>query len=51
MNSLDRIVAKGVKMVLEEDLGKVTYKRIEKEVFDVYGISILDAVSDFQNLI
>ena len=47
MNSLDRIVAKGVKMVLEKDLGKVTYRKIEKEVFDMYGISILEAVSDF----
>ena len=50
MNSLDRIVAKGVRTVLEEDLGKSTYKKIEKEVFDVYGISILDAVSDFSKL-
>ena len=50
MNSLDRIVAKGVKTVLEKDLGKVTYRKIEKEVFDVYGISILEAVSDFPKL-
>lgn len=50
MNSLDRIVAKGVRSVLEEDLGKSTYKKIEKEVFDVYGISILEAVSDFSKL-
>ena len=47
MNSLDKIVAKGVKTVLEKDLGKVTYRKIEKEVFDMYGISILEAVSDF----
>ena len=50
MNSFDRIVAKGVRSVLEEDLGKSTYKKIEKEVFDVHGISILDAVSDFSKL-
>ena len=50
MNSFDRIVANGVRAVLEEDLGKQTYKKIEKEVFDVYGISILDAVSDFSKL-
>jgi len=50
MNSLDRIVAKGVRSVLEEDLGRVTYKKIEKQVFDVYGISILEAVSDFSKL-
>jgi len=50
MNSLDRIVAKGVQSMLEEDLGKVTFKKIEKEVHDVYGISVLEAVSDFSKL-
>ena len=50
MNSLDKIVAKGVRSVLEEDLGKSTYKKIEKEVFDVYGITLLEAVSDFPKL-
>ena len=50
MNSLDRVVAKGVRSVLEEDLGKVTYKKIEKQVFDVYGITVLEAVSDFSKL-
>jgi len=50
MNPLDRIVAKGVRDVLEEDLGRSTYKKIEKEVFDVYGISILEAVSDFSKI-
>ena len=50
MNSLDRIVAKGIRSVLEEDLGKSTYKKIEKEVFDVYGISVLDSVSDFSKI-
>ncbi len=50
MNSFDRIVAKGVRSVLEEDLGKTTYKKVEKEVFDVYGITILEAVNDFSKL-
>ena len=50
MNSLDRIVAKGIKSVLEDDLGKLTYKKIEKEVFDVYGITLLEAVHDFPKL-
>lgn len=50
MNSIDRIVAKGVRSVLEEDLGKSTYKKIEKEVFEVHGISILEAVGDFSKL-
>ncbi|MCE2506690.1 MAG: helix-turn-helix transcriptional regulator [Nitrosopumilaceae archaeon] len=50
MNSLDRIIANGVKSVLEEDLGKSTFKKIEKEVYEVYGISVLEAVSDFSKL-
>ena len=50
MNSLDRIIANGVKSVLEEDLGKPTFKKIEKEVYEVYGISVLEAVSDFSKL-
>ena len=50
MNSLDRIVAKGVRDVLEEDLGRSTYKKIEKEVFETYGISVFEAVVDFPKL-
>ena len=44
------IVAKGVRTVLEEDLGKSTYKKIEKEVSDTYGISVLEAVGDFAKM-
>ena len=47
MNSLDRIVAKGFRDVLEEDLGTVTYKKIEKEISDTHGITVLEAVADF----
>ncbi len=50
MNSLDRIVAKGVQSTFEEDLGKATFRKIEKEVHDVYGISVLEAVGDFSKL-
>lgn len=50
MNSLDRIVAKGVRTILEEDLGKPTYQKIEKKIFEMYGISIIEAVADFPKL-
>jgi len=50
MNSLDRIVAKGIKSVLEEDLGKVTYNKVEREVFEVFGMTVLEAVSDFPKI-
>ncbi|MGI9566879.1 MAG: hypothetical protein ACR2LL_07700 [Nitrosopumilus sp.] len=47
MNPLDKIVAQSVRDVLEKDLGRHTYKKIEKEILDTYGISVLDAISDF----
>ena len=47
MNPLDKIVAQSVMDVLEKDLGKHSYKKIEKEINETYGISVLDAVSDF----
>ena len=50
MNPLDKIVAQSVRDVLEKDLGKHTYKKIEKEVNDIYGISVLEAVSEFAKL-
>lgn len=50
MNPLDRIVANGVRAVLEEDLGRATYRRIEKEVRDMYGVSVQEAVGDFAKL-
>ena len=50
MNPLDRIVANGVRTVLEGDLGRATYRKIEKEVLDMYGISVQEAVGDFAKL-
>ena len=50
MNSLDRIVAKGFREVLERDLGVTVYKKIEKEIFDTHGITVLEAVADFAKL-
>ena len=47
MNSLDKIVAFSAREILEKDLGKHSYKKIEKEINDMYGISLLDAISDF----
>ena len=50
MNPLDRIVAKGFRDVLEQDLGTPVYKKIEKEIFDTHGITVLEAVSDFAKI-
>ena len=50
MNSLDRIVAKGFRDVLEQDLGTPVYKKIEKEIFNTHGITVLEAASDFAKL-
>ena len=50
MNSLDRVVAKGFRDVLEQDLGTTVYKKIEKDIFDTHGITVLEAVADFAKL-
>ena len=50
MNPLDRIVAQGVKDVLEKDLGSHTYKKIEKKMNDAFGVSMLDVAGDFPKL-
>ena len=50
MNSLDRVVAKGFRDVLEQDLGTIVYKKIEKDIFATHGITVLEAVADFAKL-
>lgn len=50
MNPLDKIVSQSVKDVLEEDLGSRTYKKIEKELESMFGISVLEAANDFSKL-
>ncbi len=50
INPLDRIISQSVKDVLEEDLGLRTYKKIEKEMNDTLGLSMLDASQDFKKL-
>ncbi len=50
MNPLDKIVSQSVKQVLEEDLGNRTYKKVEKELDEMFGVSVLEAVDDFSKL-
>lgn len=50
MNPLDTIIAKSVREVLEEDLGVRTYKKIEKEMHETLGLSMLEATQDFSKL-
>lgn len=50
INPLDRMISQSVREVLEEDLGLRTYKKIEKEMNDTLGISMLDASGDFRKL-
>ena len=50
MNPLDKIVSQSVKDVLEEDLGNRTYKKVEKELFEMFGITVLEAAGDFSKL-
>ena len=50
MNPLDVIIADGVRSVLEGDLGKVTYRNVEREVRGMYGLSVREAAGDFAKL-
>lgn len=50
MNPLDVIIADGVRSVLEEDLGRVTYRNVEREVRGMYGLGVREAACDFAKL-
>lgn len=50
MNPLDVIIADGVRSVLEEDLGRVTYRNVEREVRGMYGLGVREAAGDFAKL-
>lgn len=50
MNPLDVIIADGVRSVLEGDLGRVTYRNVEREVRGMYGLSVREAAGDFAKL-
>ena len=50
MNPLDTIIAKSVRDILEEDLGSRTYKKIEKEMDQTLGMSMIEATRNFSKL-
>lgn len=50
MNPLDVIVAEGVRNVLEDDLGRASYRKIEREVHTMYGLTVQEAAGDFAKL-
>lgn len=50
MNPLDVIISKSVREVLEEDLGSRAYKKIENEMNQTLGISMIEATQDFSKL-
>ena len=50
MNQLDVVVAKGVRSVLEADLGPATCRKVEQAARDMYGVGVLEAVADFAKM-
>ena len=50
MNPLDKIISQSVMDVLEKDLGKRTYKKIEKELSEIHDLTVLEAAGDFSKL-
>ena len=50
MNSLDKIVSESIRNNLEKDLGKHTFKKIEKMMDEYYGITVTESINDLSKL-
>src|SRR5579885_3600810 len=50
MSGLDALIAKSLKLIVKDNLGDVTFERIEKRLFEKHGINFTQAVEDFAKL-
>ncbi len=50
MSGLDTLIAKSLELVVRDNLGQITFERIEKRLFEKYVISFSQAVEDFEKL-
>ena len=50
MSGLDALIAKSLKLIVKDNLGDVTFERIEKRLFEKHGIAFTQAVEDFEKL-
>ena len=50
LSGLDKLLAKSLYYVIEKNLGKKTIQRVERRLFEKYGVSLLQSIEQFQKL-
>jgi len=50
MSALDYLLAGSLEELIQKKLGVTTYQKIEKRLKEHYGISVLEAIRDFQKM-
>jgi len=50
MSALDYLLAKSLSLMIIDKLGKKSFQKIEKRLKERYGISIIEAIGDFQKM-
>lgn len=50
MNPFDRFLADALETVIQNELGQRTFKKIEKRVYEKYGIKMIDAIKNFHEI-
>ncbi len=50
MAGLDTLLAKSLDLIIRENLGKKTLEKIEKRLFERYGINLTQSIEDFTKL-
>lgn len=50
MSGLDRLLSKSLDSVIRENLGDKTIKKVENRLFEKYGLSLTQAIEQFQKL-
>ncbi len=50
MSGLDTLIARSLDSTIKENLGKKTLEKVEKRLFEKYGINLTQAIEDFPKL-
>lgn len=50
MSGLDALISKSLESAIKENLGQQTFERIERRVFEKYGITLSQASQDFKKM-
>lgn len=50
LNHFDRFLANALKIVIKDELGLRTFKKIEKRIFKKYGITLINALQNFNEI-